>query len=514
MTFSYSIELDDPHDLGGSDDAGLVTDLSYAAADWSQYITGSGTLVIALQFAALGSGVLANGGATVDISEGQTLDGRTLLTPSSIYELTTGQHVQGYTTDITVTVSTEYLDELYIDPDPAAGDTVPAGEYDALSLLRHEIAHGLGFGGVTNSAGSLGAEETLWDHYLQKNADGSADFIGPNAEAVYGGPVPITTLDNGEAYSHVGNSADGPLGQDLMNGIGMQPGRTYDISSVDLAMLKDVGVPVTTYPDDEVACFCAGTRIMTAVGEKPVESLRIGDHVRSASGALVPIVWMGERYIDCSRGKAASKAPIRISANAFALGQPRRDLLLSPDHAIFAEGVLIPIRHLVNGTTVRWQAARVVHYLHIELPAHDLLLAEGLTVESYLDTGNRAQFEVRDVGRSDGTPPIRRRCAPLRCGGSKVAQLRCRLCARAAMQGRSHLCTLSAAGRPMRPAAVIGARQLYLLPRDAGELQIMEKMEIRTLLVDGRPQNTGLSDVRGPALLELHLTPREARARC
>lgn len=34
----------------------------------------------------------------------------------------------------------------------------------------------------------------------------------------------------------------------------------------------------------------------------------------------------------------------------------------------------------------------VVTYIHVELPAHDVVLAEGLPAESYLDTGNRAGF--------------------------------------------------------------------------------------------------------------------------
>lgn len=33
-----------------------------------------------------------------------------------------------------------------------------------------------------------------------------------------------------------------------------------------------------------------------------------------------------------------------------------------------------------------------MHYFHIELDQHDVLFAEGLEVESYLDTGDRAMF--------------------------------------------------------------------------------------------------------------------------
>jgi hypothetical protein len=68
---------------------------------------------------------------------------------------------------------------------------------------------------------------------------------------------------------------------------------------------------------------------------------------------------------------------------------PRRDLLLSPDHAVYVDGALIPIRYLINGRSIVPTASRTVIYYHLELPRHDVLLAEGLPAESYLDTGNR-----------------------------------------------------------------------------------------------------------------------------
>jgi hypothetical protein len=69
---------------------------------------------------------------------------------------------------------------------------------------------------------------------------------------------------------------------------------------------------------------------------------------------------------------------------------PNRDLVVSPDHAIFVDGKRICARQLVNGTTIRqerdWTA---VDYYHVELDRHAILLAEGLPAESYIDTGNR-----------------------------------------------------------------------------------------------------------------------------
>jgi hypothetical protein len=71
---------------------------------------------------------------------------------------------------------------------------------------------------------------------------------------------------------------------------------------------------------------------------------------------------------------------------------PHSPLTLSPDHAVFQDGVLIPIHCLVNGTTIRQIPAGSIEYWHVELPSHDIVLAEGLTVESYLDTNGKADF--------------------------------------------------------------------------------------------------------------------------
>ena len=85
--------------------------------------------------------------------------------------------------------------------------------------------------------------------------------------------------------------------------------------------------------------------------------------------------------------------PIRIAPHAFGENRPHRALLLSPDHAVFVEDVLIPIKHLINGTTVTQIDIATVTYYHIELPRHDAVQAEGLPAETYLETGGRFAFE-------------------------------------------------------------------------------------------------------------------------
>jgi hypothetical protein len=189
------------------------------------------------------------------------------------------------------------------------------------------------------------------------------------------------------------------------------------------------GTEITANP----FCFRAGTRIATEQGDRPIEHLKAGDLVRTASGRLRPIVWIGERRIDLARHpRPNAAAPIRVLADAFGPGLPSRDLYLSPNHGLFIEDVLIPVRALVNGTAIRQEPATgTVHYLHIELDTHDIVLAENLPAETYLDVGDRSLFLGRPVTTLH--PDVSdlawdaARCAPLMLAGPIVAAVRDRL---------------------------------------------------------------------------------------
>jgi hypothetical protein len=142
-------------------------------------------------------------------------------------------------------------------------------------------------------------------------------------------------------------------------------------------------------------CFAAGTRILTASGAQvEVEALAIGDHVALTNGQTAPIIWIGRRLVaPPAHPNPMLVQPVLIAADALAEGLPRRDLLVSPDHALFLEGHLIPAKALLNGATIRQVPVQEVCYYHIELAEHAVLLAEGVAAESYLETGNRGAFE-------------------------------------------------------------------------------------------------------------------------
>ena len=182
-------------------------------------------------------------------------------------------------------------------------------------------------------------------------------------------------------------------------------GQTFGLTIVgDNLTLDDfivnTGSSTTSISTNVVApCFVTGTRIRTDTGEVPVESLQPGDRVRLASGAEPkPIVWIGQRQVACANHQNPRQVwPVRIAANSFAPDQPARDLFLSPDHALFIDDVLIPVKHLINDQTITQVPTETVTYYHVELASHDVILAEGLPVESYLDTGDRTSFANADI---------------------------------------------------------------------------------------------------------------------
>ncbi len=124
-----------------------------------------------------------------------------------------------------------------------------------------------------------------------------------------------------------------------------------------------------------VVCFAAGTRILTEQGEVAVESLAEGDQVITLeAGARIPrpVRWLGRRRVNlAAHPNPESAAPVRIRAGAFAPSMPARDLVVSPDHAIFVDGKLIPAKLLVNGGSIVQELARAeIEYFHVELDRH------------------------------------------------------------------------------------------------------------------------------------------------
>ena len=185
-----------------------------------------------------------------------------------------------------------------------------------------------------------------------------------------------------------------------------------------------------------LVCFVSGTLIATTRGEVAVEDLTVGDLAVTASGEERPIRWIGHKRVE---RPVHAQQPVRVMAGAFGEGLPARDLFLSPGHAVCVDvmgEVFVPVDHLINGATVARVEVSEVTYWHVELESHDVLLAEGLPCESYMDCGNRAFFG-REYGRLAAVDPVRvaesltRYARPFVDRGPIVEAIRARLTARA-----------------------------------------------------------------------------------
>ena len=214
----------------------------------------------------------------------------------------------------------------------------------------------------------------------------SATIVNGNTLEILqtGGPAIDLTLDNGRSFA----------------------GGTFTIS------------PSGVITTNEAPCFLRDTRIRTDRGEIAVQDLAVGDRVETLSGALRPIVWIGTGRVLVSPGRRSAATPVIVRKGALADNVPHRDLRITKGHSLYVDGVLIPAEFLINHRTILWDdRRRTVEFYHIELDAHDVLLAEGAPSESYRDDGNRWLFENANSGWDLPPKPA---FAPVLTGGPFV----------------------------------------------------------------------------------------------
>jgi hypothetical protein len=143
-------------------------------------------------------------------------------------------------------------------------------------------------------------------------------------------------------------------------------------------------------------CFLRGTCVLTRAGYRAVEDLTAGDELLTLNDGWQRLRWLGRRAVPKNAdGRCpVPMQPIRIVQDAFGPGLPARDLWVSPEHAVFFRGHLIPAKALVNGATViRDAAAEAVTYYHVLLERHAVVFSEALPTESYVPNDNVGMFE-------------------------------------------------------------------------------------------------------------------------
>lgn len=318
----------------------------------------------------------------------------------------------------------------------------------ALPITFNNQTYGAGFLGIDDGGASTTFQVDAASTYAV-SVNGTVNAVGDTVTLTYGADAP--TGFAGRAIQLTATQFDNP-NQILFTSRDIPPGETsvgnyrYLLSNTQVfgsgnparTRFTADDTAVGSYNVQAAPCFTTGTLIRTARGEVAVEDLVVGDLAVTASGALRPITWIGNRDVD-GQGHALShdQQPIRIRAGAFGPGLPARDLRLSHGHPVLvgagadAEGgVLVPIMCLINGTSILREAATRVTYWHVELDSHDVLLAEGLAAESFYDMGSRVWFAGEDgtLVDPDFVPAGEHgRCRPVAVEGVLVERERARL---------------------------------------------------------------------------------------
>lgn len=418
--------------------------------------------------------------------EGQEFTSAQLLQITATDQLS-GTPLYGSAVDPNVTPqpsnTTSALGTIHVISDAfTPGANVPIYPGSAYTSYHFATFGALQFENVSNPDGSL---KTFYVHGFGPNGL----VISTSADEVWDSAVP----QNGYILGFYGVTAS----YDPANPQAAVVGAFGDVFDNDPLVLQ------TTL------CFAEGTCIETASGRAAVETLSIGDTVVTASGDKRAVKWIGKMVSRPSRHPRPWEVnPVRVKAHAFGPNVPLRDVRLSPGHAVYIEGVLVPIGHLINGATIVQEAPGPVRYFHIELDSHDVLLAEGLPCESFFDDGQRASFTNADVvnglhGRLD-PQSWDNACAPMVADGPQLVAIRERLHTQAEQLGwikrEDAALTIDADGAAIAPLRRSGNRYWFAVP---GAEQLVLRSN-RGVLAHVMP---GLTDHRtlGVAVSELRV---------
>jgi predicted methyltransferase MtxX (methanogen marker protein 4) len=278
---TYSVTFVDSGNAHSASYAAITAHIQAAGARWAGYLSGSGSLEVQVEFT---TAIARIDGASFSNGFVHKNGARDVFEQGAAFEVRTGTDPNGASPDIRIRINPDYLaNEVWLDPNPAKrSDPIPANHIDGMSLFIHELGHAFLFAGwMDGTTGALPATYmSTFDEQVQFDGT-NFFFVGANAQARYGGPVPLTYGNPG----HLGNLSPRP-GADLVNDLMYGPfysyQKRYDISAVDLAMAKDAGVALL--PESRLVNIA--TRLKVQSGE----NVLIGGFIITGTGSKKVII--------------------------------------------------------------------------------------------------------------------------------------------------------------------------------------------------------------------------------
>jgi Hint domain-containing protein len=323
-----------------------------------------------------------------------------------------------------------------------SGGTFAPGDPSTFTVASLTLNSGAAFdeqigGPAPGTGGAGGYDQTVVE------SDGTISLGGATLNVSL---VNNFTPSVGDSFTIINNETGSPVSGTFA---GLAQDATFNVDG-DLFQISydgGSGQDVTLTDEGTAPCYCPGTLIRTACGNRRVEKLQIGDEVMTASGIVRPVKWIGRRsYLGRFVMGRKDILPVCIKAGALGDCVPKRDLWISPNHAMYFEdadvgGVLIEAKDLINGVSiVQAESVEQVEYFHIELETHDVIIAEGALAESFIDDDSRFLFnnahEYRVLYPAAPMLAIARYCGPRLDSGYEVEAIRERIAARAGLESR------------------------------------------------------------------------------
>ena len=366
-TFFFNDRFGSDVVVGGED---ISTGIDFDLLDFSGLSAG-----VSVDFAGDEAGSVTGGGSTLSFSE---IEGMVLTDYADVFSAgvdSAGQVVDGGGGDDVIWggtgADTFYggtgADRIYGE---GGDDTLYGGGGD------DRLAGGTGHDTLSGGAGA--------DTYAFADGDGfdvvtDFDMTDTDLDGFTNDRLDVSALT--DAQGNPVNVRDVTVGDD---GAGNAVLTFPDGTSVQLVGVDPASLDIPTLYSMGIACFAAGTLIATPGGARPVEALRPGDLLRTQGGAPQRVVWAARQVLRSDTlALRPELRPIRIRAGA--LGNAR-DLLVSPQHRMVLGGGFVPARWLAEAADGRFRVARgkrSVTYVHLMLPRHAVILAEGAPAESF-----------------------------------------------------------------------------------------------------------------------------------
>ncbi len=366
-----------------------INDVDWASGNHQDVVTvnaydADGDAVdVTLTVTATGSGEDSVSGNTV--TGGQRSDSQSDDTGSVLVEIS--GPVQSieiiYSNDLNGTQAI-WVSDIYFDTIPQADgeDTIDGGAGD------DSIDGG---GGDDSLSGGTGADNVL-------GGDGDDTINVAQGDTVSGGAGDdlfrlVDLAESGaSAITLVGGEDDEGAGDTLeLNGLADMGTLNLTTNTVgELAGSVEMldGSLVTFSNIENIICFTPGTMIRTPHGDRAIETLRPGDLILTRDSGPQPLRWVGSRAVPATD----DLAPVDLDPVLFA--EARAPLLVSPQHRILWEGpraqllfgsreVFVPAKHLVQSGLARRRPGGMVTYIHLMLPGHEVIYANGVATESF-----------------------------------------------------------------------------------------------------------------------------------